>query len=84
MEETRCTKEVVFSYRTRGNGHKIYLYLRKTSFYSGDGEMLETVAQRGCEVLILGDIQKLSGHDDEQPALADLGLCIHVRLDDLQ
>lgn len=46
--------------------------------------MLEMVAQRGCGVLILGDIQKLSGHDAEQPALVDLCLSRHVRLDDFQ
>ncbi|CAM9632605.1 unnamed protein product, partial [Bubo scandiacus] len=84
IEERRWTKEVVSSDRTRGNGQKFYLNVRKKSFYSGDDEMLETVAQRGCGVLILGDIQKLRGHDAEQPALVDLGLSRCVKLDHLQ
>lgn len=75
---------MVSSDRVRGNGHKFYLIIRNNSFYSGDGEMLETVDQSGCEVLIFGDIQKLSGHDSEQPTLVDLGLSKHVRLDYLQ
>lgn len=84
MKERRWTKEVVSSGRTRGNVHKFYLNIRKNSFYPGDGEMLETVAQRGCEVLILRAIQKLSGHGAEQRVLVDPRPSRHVRLDDLQ
>jgi len=45
---------------------------------------LERVTQEGCEVLILGNIQKMSGCGAEPLAGVDLGLSRCVKLDDLQ
>ena len=38
------------------------------------GQTLEQTAQRGCRVSILGDIQNLTGHGPEQPAVTDPAL----------
>lgn len=39
-------------------------------FYSKDGETQEQVVCRDCEVSVLRDIQNLTVHGPEQPALA--------------
>lgn len=60
--------------RTRGNGHKLKhgrlcLNLWKSFFYCESYGAQARVAQRGCVVSILGDIQRLSGHDLGQLAV---------------
>ncbi|KAK4825975.1 hypothetical protein QYF61_003544, partial [Mycteria americana] len=65
---------VVPSDRTRANGHNLKyrrfpLNIRETlCYYEGD-QALAQVAQRGCGVSTLGDIQKPSGRGPGQPAL---------------
>lgn len=39
------------------------------NFYFQDNQALTQVAQRGCEVSLFGDIQKLSRHSSGQLAL---------------
>ncbi|KAK4832344.1 hypothetical protein QYF61_021873 [Mycteria americana] len=46
----------------------------KKLFYHEGGETLQKVAQRGCGVSILEDIQNWTKHSPEQPALADPAL----------
>ncbi|KAK4806808.1 hypothetical protein QYF61_005604 [Mycteria americana] len=70
LEKTRLrggSYQLVLSDRTRGNGHKFkykkfHLNIRKTFFTM-------RVAQGGCGVSILRDIQNLTRHGSEQPPL---------------
>lgn len=78
---------VVSSDRTGANGHNMKhgrfpLNIRKHFFTVRLTEM-EEVARRGCEVSLLGDIQKLSGHGSGQLVP---GVCLsrEIGLDDLQ
>ncbi|KAK4831197.1 hypothetical protein QYF61_015929 [Mycteria americana] len=43
-------------------------------FHHEGGQALAQVAQRGCGISILGDIQSPAGHGPEQPAVADPAL----------
>lgn len=52
----------------------IFEWKKKLFFYCKSCSALEKVAQRGCWVSILGDIQNLTGHDPEQPELIDCAL----------
>ena len=59
--------------RTRGNGHKpkhrrFPLDIRKPFFTV---RVTDSVAWRGCEISMLGDIQKLTGRGLGQPAVGD-------------
>jgi len=45
---------------------------------------VERVVQKGCGIVVLGDIQNPTGHDPGQPALADPDLSSGVGLDNLQ
>lgn len=56
----------------------------KKYFYYVSGQTLEQIAEKGCEVLILGDIQKPTGHGPQQTALADPVLSWQLGLYDLQ
>jgi len=61
---------VVPSDRTRGSGHvKVNLNIRKCFFHHEEGQILAQVAQRGCGVSILGDVQNLAGLGPGQPAV---------------
>ena len=42
---------------------------QETFFYCEGGQALEQVAQRGCGVSILGEVQKLTGRSPGQMAL---------------
>jgi len=58
----------------RGNGCKLEedrfrLNIRKEILHCEGGEMLEQVAQRGCECLLHGCIQGQAGWGCEQPGL---------------
>ena len=60
--------------KTRGNGHKLKhrrlpLNIRKHFLTVRRDQALAQVAQGGCGVSTLGDIQKPSGHGPWQPAL---------------
>lgn len=51
---------------TRGNGHKLkYSEHQETLLHSESNQALASVAQGGCRVSILQDIQNLSGHGPE-------------------
>ncbi|KAK4823564.1 hypothetical protein QYF61_003568 [Mycteria americana] len=43
----------------------------KKQFYYVSSQTLEQIAETGCEVSVLGDIQKPLGHSPQQTALAD-------------
>lgn len=43
-------------------------------FHCESGKALEGFAQRRCGIFNLGNIQSLTGHGPEQPAVADLAL----------
>jgi len=60
-------------------GHKLYyrkfhLKVRKSFFYCKHDQTLAQVAQRGCGVSILEDIQNLTGRGPEQRAVGDPAL----------
>lgn len=55
----------------------------KNWFYCKCDQTLEQVAQKGCGISILADLQTPSGHDPGQAALADPALSRGVRLDKL-
>ena len=44
---------------------------QETLFHCKGDQALAQVAERGCGISTLGDIQKLSGHSAGQPALDD-------------
>lgn len=56
----------------RGNRHR-WKY-RNFHFLLGNGQTLKQIAQRGCGVFMLRDIQNPDGHNPEQPAPADPAL----------
>lgn len=62
----------------------ICLNMRKKLFYYLSGQTLEQIAERGCEVSILADIQKPTGHGPKQTAVADAVLSSELGHDDLQ
>jgi len=47
---------------------------KKTLFHGEGDQALEQVPQRGRDVSTLGDIQNLTGHSHEQPAVGNLTL----------
>jgi len=64
----------VSSDRTRGNRQRLkhkrfHLNVKETLFHCEDDRV--QVAQQGCGVYTLGDIQKLSGYGPGQPAFGD-------------
>lgn len=71
---------------TRGNGNKLKYRkcLLKNSFYCKGGGTWEQIAQRGCEVSVLGDGQNLTVHSAGQPAPADSTLSTEAGLDNFQ
>lgn len=66
--------QVVPRDRLQGNGQKLEytkLHLNIRIFFFLIDQTLEQFAQRYSGVSALGDVQKLTGHGHEQPALVD-------------
>lgn len=55
--------------KARSEAQEIPSEWQKTLFYCQDDHALTQVAQRGCEVSLFGDTQKLSQHSPGQLAL---------------
>lgn len=79
-----CISERVLGVRRWGSGHKskyrhCHVDIRESCF-SGGGWMLEQMAWRVCGVSFRGDVQNLTGHNPEPPALFDSALSERVGL----
>ena len=75
--------------RTRGNGHNLKhrwmpLNIRKPFFHCEGDRALAQVAQGGCGVSFLGDVQKPFGHGPGQVAVGGPVCVSGVGADDLQ
>lgn len=71
-----------------GQGHKLkhgklLLHMRRNVFFCADGQTLAQVAQRGCWVSLLGELQNPIWHGPGQFALGDSALSKRVVLDEL-
>lgn len=61
---------MVLNRKTRAEMQEI-LIKHKAHFCCEDGQTLEQIVKKGCEVSICGDIHNVTGHGPEQPAVAD-------------
>lgn len=68
MSNTRMTVlQFVIVSGVRQNIRKNYYYYYYYDFYYEGAEILEQVAQRGCECLIIRNVRSRVGQDFEQP-----------------